>query len=57
MEHAVESVGYEEGANDSTSVILNRMQILNYACNLGHEGCIEDSLAKWNAFKANTQTL
>ncbi|KAI8424601.1 hypothetical protein MSG28_003039 [Choristoneura fumiferana] len=57
MEHAVETVGYNEGPNDSTSVILNRMQILNYACNLGHEGCVEDSLAKWNAFRANPQTL
>ncbi|XP_063377572.1 uncharacterized protein LOC134664758 [Cydia fagiglandana] len=53
MEYAIESLGYEEAATDSTTRILNRMQLLNYACNLGHEGCIADSLEKWNAFKAN----
>nr|QUJ23887.1 aminopeptidase N [Telchin licus licus] len=53
LETVVEHVGYDEKASDSTSTILNRMQILNYACNLGHEGCISDSLEKWNDFRNN----
>ncbi|CAK1599082.1 unnamed protein product [Parnassius mnemosyne] len=57
MEAAIQHVGYNERSNDSTSTILNRMQILNYACNLGHEGCKADSLAKWQAFRTNESNL
>ncbi|XP_050667555.1 membrane alanyl aminopeptidase-like [Leptidea sinapis] len=51
MDTAVNEVGYEEGADDSASTIQQRMQILNYACTLGHQGCIADSLQKWNEFR------
>ncbi|XP_013142032.1 PREDICTED: membrane alanyl aminopeptidase-like [Papilio polytes] len=57
MESAISHLGYEERTTDSTSTILNRMQILNYACNMGHEGCVADSLAKWRAFRQNENNL
>ncbi|XP_041970736.1 uncharacterized protein LOC121727124 [Aricia agestis] len=57
MEKSIEYVGYDEGANDSASLIQHRMQILNYACNLGHEGCINDSLEKWNQARNNPNYL
>ncbi|XP_014370423.2 membrane alanyl aminopeptidase-like [Papilio machaon] len=57
METVIRNLGYEERTTDSTSTILNRMQILNYACNMGHEGCIADSLAKWRAFRQNENNL
>ncbi|GBP46441.1 Membrane alanyl aminopeptidase [Eumeta japonica] len=53
MEAVIEHLGFEERAADSVSTILNRMQIMNYVCNLGHEACVEDSLRRWNAFRAN----
>ncbi|CAF4959373.1 unnamed protein product [Pieris macdunnoughi] len=51
IDEAVKQIGYADGANDSVSTIQQRMQILNFACNLGHQGCIDDSLAKWNSFR------
>ncbi|XP_068631129.1 membrane alanyl aminopeptidase-like [Battus philenor] len=57
MESAIQHLGYEERSTDSVSTILNRMQILNYACNLGHVGCIEHSVARWRAFRTNESNL
>ncbi|CAH0605716.1 unnamed protein product [Chrysodeixis includens] len=57
MNTVINHLGYNEGANDSTSTILNRMQIMNYACNLGHAGCISDSLNKWNKFKNDNENV
>ncbi|KAM3967318.1 aminopeptidase N [Aphomia sociella] len=51
LETVIRDLGYEERATDSVSTILNRMQILNLACNLGHQGCVSDSLTKWTSFK------
>ncbi|KOB70212.1 Uncharacterized protein OBRU01_15690 [Operophtera brumata] len=57
MDTAIGHLGYNEGASDSTSTILNRMQILNYACNLGHAGCVSDSLNKWRNHRADDSIL
>ncbi|CAB3239517.1 unnamed protein product [Arctia plantaginis] len=57
LENVIQHLGYDERRTDSTSDILNRMQILNYACNLGHTGCISDSLNKWRAHRANVNQL
>ncbi|KAL0882639.1 hypothetical protein ABMA27_001074 [Loxostege sticticalis] len=57
LDNVVDHLGYEERASDSTSTILNRMQIMNLACNLGHSGCISDSLSKWQQFRANQTNL
>lgn len=51
METVIEHLGFVEETTDSTSRILNRMQIMNMACNLGHEKCIEESKKMWNKFK------
>ncbi|CAH0703044.1 unnamed protein product [Spodoptera exigua] len=53
MNNVINHLGYDERPNDSTSTILNRIQILNFACNIGHSGCISNSLEKWNNFKEN----
>ncbi|RVE53190.1 hypothetical protein evm_002023 [Chilo suppressalis] len=57
MATVINHLGYDERSTDSTSTILNRMQIMNLACNLGHAGCISDSLRKWNSFKHNSSNL
>nr|QBI71859.1 aminopeptidase N4b [Plutella xylostella] len=57
MNSVIETLGYDEGENDSVSTILNRIQILSYACNMGHEGCVTDAVTKWNAFRQNTDNL
>ncbi|CAG9795002.1 unnamed protein product [Diatraea saccharalis] len=53
MNTVINHLGFEEASTDSTSTILNRMQIMNLACNLGHAGCVSNSLQKWNSFKDN----
>nr|AAN04899.1 aminopeptidase N [Helicoverpa armigera] len=57
MNTVINHLGYNEHSTDSTSTILNRMQIMNYACNLGHSGCISDSLDKWRQHRANVSNL
>lgn len=57
MNTVIDHLGYNELDSDSTSTILNRMQIMNYACSLGHQGCISDSLNKWSTHKANDTNL
>ncbi|CAH2070914.1 unnamed protein product, partial [Iphiclides podalirius] len=57
METVIQHLGYNERPTDSVSTILNRMQIMNYACNMGHAGCIADSLQKWRAFRQNASNL
>ncbi|XP_022825014.1 membrane alanyl aminopeptidase-like [Spodoptera litura] len=57
MNNVINHLGYNEGPNDSTSTILNRIQILNYACNIGHSGCVSDSLQKWNDYKENNEPV
>nr|AAK58066.1 110 kDa aminopeptidase [Heliothis virescens] len=57
MSTVINHLGYNEQSTDSTSTILNRMQIMNYACNLGHSGCIADSLDKWRQHRENPNNL
>nr|AAL26894.1 aminopeptidase N3 [Lymantria dispar] len=57
METVIQHLGYEERATDSTSTILNRMQIMNLACNLNHTGCVADAVSKWRAYRENDAVL
>ncbi|XP_052753554.1 membrane alanyl aminopeptidase-like [Galleria mellonella] len=57
LETVIGNLGYNERNSDSVPTILNRMQILNLACNLGHQGCVSDSLQKWNNFRNNPSQL
>ncbi|XP_053604248.1 membrane alanyl aminopeptidase-like [Plodia interpunctella] len=57
LNNVVNDLGFDGCPTCSTSRNLNRIQILNLACNLGHERCISDSLEKWNAYKANDTNL
>lgn len=57
LENVIQHLGYNERSSDSTSDILNRMQIMNFACNLGHTGCVTDALNKWRAHRADVNQL
>lgn len=58
METAIDSLGFEDRAGDETNVILQRAQILNFACvNLNHEGCVEYARNRWSEFRANPNQL
>lgn len=58
MEKAIKSLGYEDRPGDETNVILQRMQIMNYACvNLNHEGCVEYAKERWTAYRNNPSQL
>lgn len=57
IDHVAGHLGFEEALTDSTSTVLNRMQIMNLACELGHQGCIDDSLAKWRRFREDPNNL
>lgn len=57
MQGAIDQLGYEERSSDTASDIQSRMQIMDYACELGHEGCIADSLNKWRQFRTNASYM
>nr|XP_026484265.1 uncharacterized protein LOC113392185 [Vanessa tameamea] len=57
LEGAIQELGFEERANEAISTTQSRMQIMNYACQLGHEGCISDSLEKWRQFRNSNNYL
>ncbi|KAJ2952361.1 hypothetical protein O0L34_g4646 [Tuta absoluta] len=58
MNNAINEMGYSVRDGDSTSVILNRAQIMAYACNiLRHEGCRNYSLTRWNQYRNNGNVL
>jgi hypothetical protein len=46
-----EDLTFEEGDNDSHARKLHRSLILQWACNLGHEECIETAKSKFKALQ------
>ncbi|XP_047510698.1 membrane alanyl aminopeptidase-like [Pieris napi] len=51
MEHVINYLGYEPKANESTTTSVTRQEVLHFACLLGHEGCVKESLNRFIALK------
>lgn len=52
-ENAINTLGYEVSDNDNFVTLETRMNLLVFACKLGHEGCVNNSVALFQAFKNN----
>ncbi|XP_030032733.2 membrane alanyl aminopeptidase-like [Manduca sexta] len=53
VENIINKLGYEERASDDFETLRNRMQILEFACKIGHQGCIDNTVALFRNFKNN----
>ncbi|XP_045535068.1 membrane alanyl aminopeptidase [Papilio machaon] len=49
----VNELGYDVRPSDSHTTILNRFYILSFACNIGHEGCLNNAVEKFAALRTN----
>ncbi|KPJ05974.1 Membrane alanyl aminopeptidase [Papilio machaon] len=49
----VNELGYDVRPSDSHTTILNRFFILSFACNIGHEGCLNNAVEKFAALRTN----
>ncbi|XP_045765661.1 membrane alanyl aminopeptidase-like [Maniola jurtina] len=57
MDSSVARLGLEVKSTDDYKTSRNRMQILDLACKLGHQGCISEALALYKEFKNNGKWL
>ncbi|KAI8424608.1 hypothetical protein MSG28_003042 [Choristoneura fumiferana] len=53
MEGIITKLGYEVRSTDDFVTLRNRMQVLEFACKLGHQGCIDNAVALFKNFKDN----
>ncbi|KAL4705512.1 hypothetical protein ACJJTC_011454 [Scirpophaga incertulas] len=49
----IEKLGYEVRESDDFETLRNRMQVLEYACRIGHAGCIEHAVVNFRRFVDN----
>ncbi|KAL0882640.1 hypothetical protein ABMA27_001075 [Loxostege sticticalis] len=49
MEYAIEELKFEPASGETPTVSLTRQEILQFACNIGHQKCVEDSKQKYSA--------
>ncbi|XP_072939870.1 putative aminopeptidase-2 [Epargyreus clarus] len=57
MENIINKLGYEVRSTDSLITEWNRMQIMQFACKLGHQGCMENMLALYKDFRQNGKEI
>ncbi|CAG9134637.1 unnamed protein product [Plutella xylostella] len=57
MEHAIKNLGYDVKPDESSTTSLHRQEMLQFACNLGHEQCIKESKERFNSFKDGSKKL
>nr|ASU92547.1 aminopeptidase N [Achaea janata] len=53
MEYAITTLGYETVEGETPTTSMTRQIILQFACNLGHTGCVQNSWAKFVAWRDN----
>ncbi|XP_059049753.1 membrane alanyl aminopeptidase-like [Achroia grisella] len=51
LDEVVKDVGYDGQPGEAVTRTLNRFYILSFACNVGYQGCLENSAQKYAAFK------
>lgn len=53
MSHVINVLGYDPNSNESVTTTLTRQEIMHFACNLGHEGCRQNSRNKFVEMRDN----
>lgn len=54
MDNVYNEIGFKVEAVSTTSTVYNSKNILNYACQYGHEGCIDSAKKEFDRFKAGS---
>lgn len=49
----ITDLGYTVYTGEPLTRTLNRFFVLSFACNIGHEGCINDAVTKFAVWKNN----
>ncbi|CAK1546280.1 unnamed protein product [Leptosia nina] len=57
LDSAIAKLGYEANSTDDYDTLRNRMQVLDFACNLGHQGCLDNTLAHYKELKDNGKEI
>lgn len=53
LSNIVTELGFAERATDDLTTLENRMQVLAFACKLGHQDCIDNAVELFQRFKQN----
>ncbi|XP_013142033.1 PREDICTED: membrane alanyl aminopeptidase-like [Papilio polytes] len=53
IDNIINKIGYEDRASDDFVTLRNRAQVTEFACKLGHQGCVDYTLALFKKLKEN----
>ncbi|CAK1599085.1 unnamed protein product [Parnassius mnemosyne] len=53
LEAVINELKYDVKADEPLTTTLNRLYVLAFACNIGHEGCVNDAIEKYKALTNN----
>lgn len=53
IDSAINKLGYDVKESDDFVTLRNRMQVLEFACKLGHAGCVQYTINLFKMLKEN----
>ncbi|XP_068631136.1 membrane alanyl aminopeptidase-like [Battus philenor] len=53
VDHVINKLGYEVRSTDDFVTLRNRMQVLEFACKLGHQGCLDYTVGLYRKLRQN----
>ncbi|CAH0703046.1 unnamed protein product [Spodoptera exigua] len=56
LDNVIKDLGFEVEPNEHVTRTLNRFYLLNFACNMGHEECINNSVNRFKSYKSGVTT-
>lgn len=51
LDAVITELGYDVPQNETLTRTLNRFYVLSFACSVGHKGCIDDAIAKYQTYR------
>jgi len=51
LDNVIQDVGFDVDANEHITRTLNRFYLLNFACNIGHQECINNSVNRFRSYR------
>jgi hypothetical protein len=55
LQHAYETLGFEEQDNDKQVTLLFRVSVLTWACRLGLQECVNTAVGIFKQYQENTE--
>ncbi|XP_064071370.1 membrane alanyl aminopeptidase-like [Vanessa tameamea] len=53
LDAVIKDLGYDVEVGEPLTRTLNRFTVLSFACDIGHEGCVNNAITKFNALVAD----